>query len=78
MPTVSILFCDGCGSERVDVVGSKGSREREYRLRCFACGAETTLKGFSLGRGEALEQTLREARGGRAGQDTMRMTPFKP
>lgn len=63
MPTASLIFCDACSSERVDVAGSKGARDREYRIRCFACGAEATLQGFTLGR---------------AGQDTMRMTPFKP
>ena len=77
MPTVSLLFCDGCGSERVDVVGSKGTRQREYRVRCFECGAESAVKGFTLGRAEATEPTLREARGGRSGQDTMRLTPWR-
>jgi hypothetical protein len=78
MPTASILFCDACGSERVDAAGSKGARRREHRFRCFDCGAESTVTGFTLGRAEVTEEALREGRGGRAGQDTIRMTPFKP
>jgi hypothetical protein len=77
MPTASILFCDRCGSEKVDVAGFKGTTEREFKIRCYACGHESAVKGFTLGRGEAPEQTLREARSGRAGQQTTKLPQVK-
>jgi hypothetical protein len=73
MPTASILFCDRCGSEKVDVASVRGGRQRKYRIRCYACNGESAMKGFTIGRAEVPEQTFKEARGGRAGQQTARL-----
>jgi hypothetical protein len=73
MPTISLLFCDGCGSEKVDVARVKGSNPRQFTIRCYACNTEAVIKGFTLGRADAPEPTLREAFGGRAGQQTMKL-----
>ncbi|MGE5277054.1 MAG: hypothetical protein ACM3SU_08675 [Acidobacteriota bacterium] len=73
MPTVSILFCDRCGSEKVDVASVKGSTRREYRIRCDECSRESAVKGYTVARADAPEQTLKEARSGRAGQQTTRL-----
>ena len=77
MPTASILFCDQCGAERADVAGFKGTTKRVFTVRCFACGHESDVKGFTLGRAEVPEQTLREARSGRAGQQTTKFPKVK-
>ena len=73
MPTASIVFCDRCGSEKVDVASVREGKDREFRFRCYDCNADGTLRGFSIGRAEAPEATLREARAGRAGQQTMKL-----
>ncbi len=77
MPTVSILFCDRCGSEKVDVASVKGSPLRKYRIRCYECSGESAVKGFTVARADAPEQTLKEARSGRAGQQTTRVPRVK-
>jgi hypothetical protein len=73
VPTVSIVFCDRCGSEKVDVASVREGKEREFRFRCYDCHGEGTIRGFSVGRAEAPDPTLREARSGRAGQQTMKL-----
>jgi hypothetical protein len=73
MPTAAVMFCDRCGSEKVDVAGVAGSKARNFRIRCFNCSHESKLKGFTLGRAEVPEPVLREARGGRAGTGTVKM-----
>jgi hypothetical protein len=77
MPTASILFCDRCGSEKVDVAAFQGSTLREFRIRCFDCSGESALTGFTIGRAEAPDQTLKEARSGRAGQETTKLPQVK-
>jgi len=73
MPTAAMMFCDRCGSEKVDVSGVAGTETREFRIRCFNCSHESKIKGFTLGRADVSEQTLREALGGRAGTGTVKM-----
>lgn len=73
MPTAAVMFCDRCGSEKVDVAGVAGSKARNFRIRCFNCSHESKLKGFTLGRAEVPEPVLREARGGRAGTGTVKI-----
>jgi hypothetical protein len=73
VPTASIVFCDRCGSEKVDVASVKEGREREFRFRCYDCNSEAAVRGFSIGRAEAPDASLKEARSGRAGQQTMKL-----
>ena len=73
MATVAIVLCDKCGSERVDVAAFRGTGEREFRVKCFACNHESPLIGFTLGRADVAEATLREARAGRSGHGTTKM-----
>jgi hypothetical protein len=75
--TASIVFCDRCGSEKVDVASLKEGREREFRFRCYDCDAEGTIRGFSIGRAETADAALREARAGRAGQQTQKLPRMK-
>jgi len=70
MATVAIVLCDKCGSERVDVSSFRGTGEREFRYKCYACNSESPIRGFTLGRAEAAEEVLREARAGRSGFGT--------
>jgi len=74
MPTISLLFCDGCGSERVDVAAVKGSVRRQFTIRCYACDREAVIKGFTVGRADAPEPTLKEALAGRAGHQSTKLS----
>jgi hypothetical protein len=76
--TASIVFCDHCGSEKVDVASMREGREREFRFRCYDCDAEGTIRGFSIGRAETPDATLREARAGRAGHQTIKLPRLEP
>lgn len=73
MATVAVVFCDKCGSERVDVSSFRGTGEREFRYKCFACNFESPVRGFTLGRAEVSDGTVREARAGRSGFGTIKM-----
>ena len=77
MATVAIVLCDKCGSERVDVSSFRGTGDREFRVKCFACNHESPLLGFTLGRAEVADATLREARAGRSGFGTSKMPAMK-
>ena len=77
MATVAIVLCDKCGSERVDVAAFRGTGEREFRVKCFACNHESPITGFTLGRANVDDATLREARAGRSGHGTMKMPMAK-
>ena len=77
MATVAIVLCDKCGSERVDVASFRGSEDREFRLRCFACNHESAITGFTLGRADAPDAALREARAGRSGFGTTKFPMIK-
>lgn len=77
MPTATMIFCDRCGSEKVDVAGVTGADTRDFLIRCFNCSHESKVKGFTLGRADVPDQTLREARGGRAGTGTVKMQQMK-
>jgi hypothetical protein len=73
VPTASIVFCDRCGSERVDVASLSQGSVREFRFRCYECKAESDILGFTIGRAETPEPSVKEARAGRAGSQTMKM-----
>ena len=73
MATVAVVLCDQCGSERVDVSSFRGTGDREFKFKCFACNSESSVRGFTLGRAEVAEETLREARAGRSGTGTVKM-----
>lgn len=73
MPTAAMVFCDRCGSEKVDVAGVTGSDTRDFRIRCFNCSHESKVTGFTLGRADVPDQMIREARGGRAGTGTLKI-----
>jgi hypothetical protein len=77
MATVAIVLCDKCGSERVDVSSFRGTGDREFRVKCFECNHESPLLGFTLGRAEVSDSTLREARAGRSGFGTSKMPAMK-
>jgi hypothetical protein len=77
MATVSIVLCDKCGSERVDVSSFRGNGEREFRVKCFACNHESPITGFTLGRANVNDTTLREARAGRSGHGTTKWPALK-
>lgn len=78
MATVAIVLCDKCGSERVDVAAFQGvAGDRQYLVRCFACNHESPIAGFTLGRAEVADASLREARVGRSGLRTSKMPTVK-
>jgi len=77
VPTASIVFCDRCGSERVDVASLREGNVREFRFRCYDCNSESDVRGFTIGRAETPEPSVKEARSGRAGFQTMRMPKVK-
>ncbi len=60
MPMIPPLFCDSCGSEKVDVGGVKGSGQRQFTILCHACNREAVIKGLTLGRADAPEPTLHD------------------
>ena len=75
MPIVAIVLCDKCGSERVDVSSFRGTGEREFKVKCYACSHESPITGFTLGRADVEDGVLREARAGRSGFGTSKL-PF--
>lgn len=77
MPTVAIVFCDKCGSERVDVASVHGVGDRQFVVKCYACNHENPIMGFTLGRADTTDGTLREARAGRSGTRTSKMPTVK-
>ncbi|WP_434042264.1 MULTISPECIES: hypothetical protein [Sorangium] len=60
--TPAIVFCAGCGSSAVDVV--RRAAPGVPVLRCYGCGHEANVPGFTVGRfyGEGAEEVLRYAR----------------
>lgn len=45
--TVGIVFCTYCGSHRIDV---NGWHNGQAQFRCYQCGNETMVSGFTIGR----------------------------
>lgn len=59
---IAILVCRKCGSSNCDVNTWVDNTLQTAVIKCYECGAEAKLKGFSVGRGWVSPSVLESAK----------------